>query len=141
MLHRRLKVIPPESSEGATLKETHMFLNEARRVRVRVIGAFTQVNRIGGHLPAQLDWTKLPFMDGLTVAELPNDVLIRATSVLRAMQSNFSMWTYWDAFDRGRRWDDERFDGYFVVPKQSCRIIMSLDERRATKTQKKRHKR
>lgn len=133
MLHRRLEVLPPESSEGATLKETHMFLNEARRVRVRVIGAFTQVNRIGGHLPAQLDWTKLPFMDGLTVAELPNDVLIRATSVLRAMQSNFSMWTYWDAFDRGRRWDDERFDGYFVVPKHSCRIIKTLSDRRAQK--------
>lgn len=104
---------------------------QARRVRVRVMRVPTHVNGIGHHPTSLHDWTSLTFMDGLIVPELPRYVLIDAPSALRAMRSNYRMWTYWDAFDRGRSWDNEDFDGYFAVPKQCCRVIKTISERRA----------
>lgn len=106
----------------------------AQHVRVRVVRVPAHVNGVFHHPHGQLTaWLHLKFMDGQIFEDRPDCVLIKTQDALRAMQSHKLMQTYWNTFDVGRSWRDTRLDGFFAIPRLSCRIIRTIAERRAEK--------
>ncbi|MBP7061066.1 MAG: hypothetical protein KBA91_03770 [Candidatus Moranbacteria bacterium] len=102
-----------------------------KEVRVRIRTAPTHVNGVLDHHTDLLQaWCRLPYMTGYCSPDFPNLVFIPALTVLYQLaEIDRTAAQYWDRFDRGRHWENDRYDGYFVIPRSCCHFIKTLAER------------
>jgi hypothetical protein len=106
---------------------------EVKLVRVRLIRRPSRVNNDRNHPEQQLEALfRLGFMNGYLpkTRTTPSVVLVSSLEIIMRLPANSLSQKYWNTFDVGRTWFDDRFDGFFCFPRGDCQIILTVQDRR-----------